>query len=454
MSCVLTAAMDTLRKLMSDHEEDKAIQHCDDFFNENSIDGEVWWQMAWFTLEVATNTNANDLNFFILKHIERAFVATKRPLDPEMEFELYKSLAGCYFERQDSKNFVTSAKEAMRVFNENAQFHSQYSYVSRIAYCGLEANLLVESEGALRAYLRSDNIEPPNRKHRKLMMIQLLSDVLVKKGQVDEANRLKAECFEDMVASYKTVRPHSRLQLPVFENWGADDLTHFIDTVYSNSAVTLSGSNVAFEKLSDLNAKFVVARESGQIETVNLIRQKHGSGSLEQVSLPEEDRLATFFFLRTHASLLGAMSSGLSGLVPESYCMMRSALENALYAFLIFTNKDAKAVWLARRIDDEDSRKAVRKLFRNPVMFEALKSHSVSVGDRAFELYELTIEDGGHPNASQFHKHAVQRNEVGAIGIGVNFLDPAHTPQCIESIVDVGQVCLDIFKLIYPRWVW
>lgn len=446
--------IEKLRKLIVDNEEAKAVRECSAFLSKASRYGDEWWQFASATVDLASEHGSNELNFFILTELDKALVETNRPIKPELEFELHKALAGSSFERGDMESFKNHAASAMKVFSANRQFHNRYDFVSRVAFCALHAELLDDAETALRRYLRYTRNEPPNRKHRELMMIQLLAEVLEKQGKPDEAHKIKSECFEEKVAAYKALEPYDRLKIPILDDWGRDDLTSFFDTVYSNAVISYGSSPSIQDLLMDLNARFVVARESGQIETINLIKDKHSDSSLESLKLSEEDRLATFFFLRTHASLLGAMSTALSGLIPESYSLMRAAIENALYAFFVFTNQDAKTVWLARRLDDDDSRKAVRRMFVNREMFEALRKHTAVVGDRTSLLYELTIEDGAHPNAAQFHKHAVQNNEKGSLGIGINILDPEHIPVCIEHLHTVGMICLEVFKLIYPKWVW
>jgi hypothetical protein len=174
--------------------------------------------------------------------------------------------------------------------------------------------------------------------------------------------------------------------------WADDKVTQFLETAQQNSFATFAKLRIFFEHLVDMDSLF---------------RQ-----AIEHFGRPT-DWLAGVFLLRTHSAYLGAVRLGISGQLPETYMVLRSCLESALYALHIEKDTSRAETWI-RREENAQSRKRTKSEFTARRVLDTLKKSDVKIYDAVSALYERTIDFGAHPNESAFFaKHGAERHWRG-----------------------------------------
>lgn len=158
--------------------------------------------------------------------------------------------------------------------------------------------------------------------------------------------------------------------------WAEDTLSEFLELAHRNRFATFANKNAIFERLQRIDASFMrVAKDW----------------------LNPSDITTPHLFLRSHAAFRAACEHAMAGQVAEVFPLLRSCLEFAGYALHIHLNPGFDELWL-RRHDDEAAMKAVKNEFtifnvRNSI--EGANRHAANVFN---ELYQRTIDFGGHPN--------------------------------------------------------
>lgn len=130
-------------------------------------------------------------------------------------------------------------------------------------------------------------------------------------------------------------------KLPIPTGWNTDDLSDFIHRSMYNVFATFDSKKQEYILLKDIDVIFQKAIDYF-------------------INTPEF--LSAMLFLRTHSAYRGACRLSMSGQVPETFVLLRSCIENSLYALHMYKNKDAEEVWV-RRHDDEQSLKKTKGEF-------------------------------------------------------------------------------------------
>jgi len=175
--------------------------------------------------------------------------------------------------------------------------------------------------------------------------------------------------------------------------WGDDPLSKFIQGTTDNTYATFHNLKEWYNRLSDINASFGDA-------TQNMDRA--------------QDWFASFFLFRAHSAYLAGIRLALSGQVPEAYMVLRGALECALYGLYVARKPSVSEIWL-RRDEDEVSRRKVRKEFKIANVFQVLELEDQKLRKIAGNLYERTIDYGGHPNQQAFLSVMKQQSDDSKI---------------------------------------
>ncbi len=74
-----------------------------------------------------------------------------------------------------------------------------------------------------------------------------------------------------------------------------------------------------------------------------------------------------------------------------------------------------------------------------------------SLRDRAYGLYNETVDEGAHPNVNAFLKNALVENENGAINLRLNYLNPEQISDCLQRVIDLGRLVMDAFDTIFDE---
>lgn len=214
-------------------------------------------------------------------------------------------------------------------------------------------------------------------------------------------------------------------------NWADDVLSKFIQDTIDNTYATFHNIKPLYNRLKDIHTVFCKI-----VDNIN--------------NTP--DWFPIFFLVRSHSAFLGAVRLALSGQVPEAYMVLRGCLENAFYGFYVLRKPESKETWL-RRHDDEKSKKKVRKEFKISNLLDLLENEDDRLRDIASNLYERTIDYGGHPNERALlsvttkivDEHKTTFQSAYLIGN-----EPA-LELCLKSCSQIGVCSLSIFQMIYKE---
>jgi hypothetical protein len=170
--------------------------------------------------------------------------------------------------------------------------------------------------------------------------------------------------------------PHRPPVGVVPQGWGPDGLSKFWDAARSNQFGTFVNKRPIYDRLVAIDGAFVEVSK--------------------RWTNPQSE-LAAMLFLRCHSAFRTAAGHAAAGQAVESYVVDRAMLEFAAYALHIFRNPSLGLVWLNRH-QDEASMKAAKQAFVHREVKATVASVNQHAAKRFEELYQRTIDFGGHPN--------------------------------------------------------
>ncbi len=196
-----------------------------------------------------------------------------------------------------------------------------------------------------------------------------------------------------------------------------------------NTFATFANKKSVFKRLQDIDGVFRMVLE-------NL----HNS----------PDWFIIFFFLRAHAAYLGGVRFTLAGQIPEAYAVLRSCLENSLYGIYLWKNPKSKVTWLNRH-KDAASKKKVKNEFKIGTMLDLFDSIDKRNGPIIRNLYEQTIDYGGHPNERAILSTIKKTQEMDSIRFDSTYLDGDTLPfrACLKTSAQIGIASLLVFYNIF-----
>lgn len=213
--------------------------------------------------------------------------------------------------------------------------------------------------------------------------------------------------------------------------WGNDEITKFIDHARGHEYATFANCKQEFEKLRRIDGLF---------------RQLIGN------LFNTKEWFATFFLLRAHSSFLGGVRLAMSAQVPETYIVLRSALENALYGYYLHCNPASCVTWL-RRHDNAGYKKKVKNEFKIRRLLDELAKSSRSEAQIVETLYDRTIDYGAHPNERALSQALQITEGADRVELKVVYLDEDSMPfrLALRTTAQVGVCVLGIFRLVFKE---
>ena len=220
------------------------------------------------------------------------------------------------------------------------------------------------------------------------------------------------------------------------EGWGKDSVSHFVSSAYDNCVATL-----------------INYRDKPIIDAMITVNDVFNEASQIKCNIDDES-LLPFFFGRSHGFYLGAVRLSISGQVPESYALMRTCIENGLYALHVKPDptigecvpKRVK-IWIERH-DNKDKMRKCRNEFKYGNVRNTLNKYDKELGRRISELYTFAIDCGAHPNIMG----SITTSEISENGVITDLLTPGDNLVCkvaIQRTVQVGICVLSIYELIF-----
>ena len=213
--------------------------------------------------------------------------------------------------------------------------------------------------------------------------------------------------------------------------WERNEISKFLDAARTNEFATFANKVEEVARLSD----------------IDLIYRKAIDGVTHS---PEW--FAGLFLLRAHSNYLAACRLCWSVQIPESYALLRSCLENALYGLYLAKHPESRETWLWRQ-DDAAAKAKVKiefqiwKILRFAVEVDAME------GAVAKQLYELTIDSGAHPNEFAFMQTLQINKSADQTEFKINYLgqDSLALSLALKTTAQVGVCALSLFQVIYSE---
>ena len=214
------------------------------------------------------------------------------------------------------------------------------------------------------------------------------------------------------------------------EDWGADELSEYLDTSISNCVATFANSKAEYSALQRIDSIFVRAGKS--IDHTNEV-------------------WPAILFFRSHSSFRTAVYLSMAGHQIETFAILRQAIEYALYANHMSKNPESIEAWLARS-NSEKERARCRTEFSYANVIKSVKLKHLNQALRS--LYVRCIDYGAHPNeASVFTSMLVERDGKGTAKVKQTILS------CENQLVGLSQktirqagICmLDVFRSIWSE---
>ena len=215
--------------------------------------------------------------------------------------------------------------------------------------------------------------------------------------------------------------------------WADDSLSDFIQAAFKNALATFVRKPQAFNDLVNINDIF------RKIE-----------GNLDNAG---EDAFIPALFYRSHSAFLTSCRLSVSGQAVETFPLLRSCLEYALYALHINKNPSLAEIWL-RRHDNEKSRRKIKESFQHRCVMKTLRDIDVALHADLSQLYEQTIDFGGHPNErGVMGSLAVKAEGDDTAVIRSQFLhgDSRALNHVLRATTQIGRGSLMVFQLIFKE---
>lgn len=176
------------------------------------------------------------------------------------------------------------------------------------------------------------------------------------------------------------------MKFPTDDSWGHDKLSEFLEQARKNQNAAYKGSKLGVPELVEADDCFAKVSENF-IHPQNLI--------------------IALLFHRCHSAFRVACSLAMAGQSTEVNTMSRTVLETAGYAAIANRSDAATEVWLNRNESDETLNKT-KKQFNAAEIKNATNELDKRLAHWFQDLYETSIDFGGHPN---------QRSVTGSLTI-------------------------------------
>lgn len=157
-------------------------------------------------------------------------------------------------------------------------------------------------------------------------------------------------------------------------------------------------------------------------------------------------------FLRSQYAYKTAAGMTLAGQFAESFVMMRSCLEYAGYALLLFAHPYLEEVFVNRHVDDA-TKSTQRKKFQIPNIVAEIEKFDLKLGGVYKDLYDRSIDFGGHPNPhGMFSATNIDKDEDEKLTGMITFalvIDPKIIEFSMHKVAQVGLTSLCVFRRVF-----
>lgn len=214
-------------------------------------------------------------------------------------------------------------------------------------------------------------------------------------------------------------------------NWGDDNLSRFFDRVHANQKANRTNFAGPYSILQTIDDCFVRAGK-------NLINPK--------------PIMVGILLLRAQYAFKTAAGMALAGQVVETFNMIRSVLEYAGYALVMSETPALEDVFIFRHRGEAEL-KTQKKAFNSGAIRETVARYDTKLAEIFDEMYQRTIDFGGHPNPHATFSAMQMDDKGGETGITALALsaDPAVLAHAMKSAAQIGLTALCIFQNVFKE---
>jgi hypothetical protein len=221
---------------------------------------------------------------------------------------------------------------------------------------------------------------------------------------------------------------HARTNAPP-PGWGQDELTKFLQETHQQQYGTFCNKREATGLLIAIDELFF---------------------RISKALLNPQSEIAALLLLRCHAAMRAAAGEAMAGQVVESYRQCRGMMENAAYAVHIHRNPKLGRVWLDRHVDGAGM-KASKTAFQYIQVLESVKAANLHAGERFEQLYQRSIDFGGHPNERSVTgsmKMTKQADRREMLAVFLHGHDAAFN-LALKSVAQCAMVSLEMLQVVF-----
>lgn len=280
-----------------------------------------------------------------------------------------------------------------------------------------------------KVHLPKESLMSPTRKEPKRIL--LTAKVLPQTKQNIDQMRGEISIGKLLDDNLGNTVPHP-------PRWGNDELTRFLKIATENGYATYVREKHFWPRLQQIDALY--CRTAQNMDNTR-------------------DWFYTLFYFRAHSVWRAAIRLAISGQNPEAHILLRSCLENALYAFFIFNDKvswkdtgSRFSIWRNRE-DSEEAAERCRNKFAGGAMKRELKARDQQLGSITEEIYAQAICYGAHPNVHGTLGNITLGDEGKTRRIETHYMnfDADSFKFSLKGACQAGLCNLLIFKIIFKE---
>jgi hypothetical protein len=138
--------------------------------------------------------------------------------------------------------------------------------------------------------------------------------------------------------------------------------------------------------------------------------------------------------------------------LPETFVLLRSCLEYAAYGLHLNANPSLGETWLKRH-DDAAALRAMKKAFLGVEVEQTIFGTDKELGRVYKDLYERTIDFGGHPNLRGVLSNMLLSKTADKQQLQPIYLHASETTvlHALKTTAQVGVCSLHLFQHVFPE---
>ena len=162
--------------------------------------------------------------------------------------------------------------------------------------------------------------------------------------------------------------------------------------------------------------------------------------------------LTGMLLLRCQYAFKTAAGMALAGQIVEPFAILRSVLEDAGYCLTIYETPALESVFISRHFGVEEMR-AQKDAFKISVIRAVIGRYDAKLAEVFNELYQRSIDFGGHPNPYGSFSALVldgRGEQTGMMAVAISD-DPKMVAHALKSTAQIGLTALHILQHVFKE---